>query len=118
ADPISLGLFRVPGAYGADVVVADGQALGIPPSFGGPHLGIFAARMAHMRRLPGHLVGETVDVEGRRGYVLTLATREQHIRRAKATSNICTNSAVCALGAAVYLATMGKNGLRQAAELC
>lgn len=117
-DPIALGLLRPPGSYGADIVVADGQSLGIPPSFGGPHLGIFTARMEHVRRLSGHLVGETVDADGRRSYVLTLATREQHIRRAKATSNICTNSAVCALGAAVYLATMGRNGLRQVAELC
>jgi glycine dehydrogenase subunit 1 len=117
-DPIALGLLRPPGAYGADVVVADGQALGIPPSFGGPHLGIFASRMDYVRRLSGHLVGETVDAEGRRGYVLTLATREQHIRRAKATSNICTNSAVCAVAAAAYLATMGKQGLRDVAALC
>jgi glycine dehydrogenase subunit 1 len=117
-DPISLGLFRPPGAWGADVVVAEGQCLGIAPSFGGPHLGIFASRKAHVRRLSGHLVGETVDADGRRAWVLTLATREQHIRRAKATSNICTNSALCALAAAVYLAAIGNRGLRQVAEVC
>jgi glycine dehydrogenase subunit 1 len=118
ADPISLGLFQPPGAYGADVVVADGQCLGLPPSFGGPHLGIFATRKDYVRRMAGRVVGETVDADGNRGYVLTLSTREQHIRRAKATSNICTNASLTALGAAVYLATMGRSGLRQVAELC
>ena len=117
-DPISLGLFQPPGAYGADVAVADGQALGIPQSLGGPHLGIFTTRRSHVRRLMGRLVGETVDAEGRRGYVLTLGTREQHIRRARATSNICTNAALIALGAAVYLATLGKQGLGRVAKLC
>jgi glycine dehydrogenase subunit 1 len=118
SDPIALGMFRPPGADGADMVVAEGQSLGIPPSYGGPHLGIFATRMTHVRRMSGHLVGETSDAAGRRGYVLTLATREQHIRRAKATSNICTNSSACALAAAVYLATLGRAGLRRIAELC
>lgn len=117
-DPIALGLFKPPGEHDADVVVADGQPFGLAPSFGGPSLGIFATRRAHIRRLVGRLVGETTDGEGKRGYVLTLATREQHIRRAKATSNICTNSALGALAAASYLATVGKQGLRRIAELC
>ena len=117
-DPIALGLFRPPGDLGADVVVADGQPLGLPPSFGGPSLGIFATRRAYVRRLAGRLVGETSDLEGKRGYVLTLATREQHIRRARATSNICTNSALGALAAATYMATLGRAGLRRVAELC
>ena len=117
-DPVSLGLFKPPGKFGADLVVADGQPLGIAPSFGGPSLGIFACRRKFVRRLVGRLVGQTEDSEGSRGYVLTLATREQHIRRAKATSNICTNSALGALAAAAYLATIGERGLRRIAELC
>ncbi|MCP5156594.1 MAG: aminomethyl-transferring glycine dehydrogenase subunit GcvPA [Ectothiorhodospiraceae bacterium] len=117
-DPIALGVLRPPGEQGADVVVAEGQCLGLPMSFGGPYLGILATRREHVRRLAGRLVGETVDTAGRRGYVLTLATREQHIRRARATSNICTNSALGAVAAAVYLATMGPAGLGEVAMLC
>ena len=117
-DPVSLGLFKPPRDYDADIVVAEAQAMGVSPSFGGPYVGIFACKQKYIRQMPGRIVGRTVDVDGRTGYVLTLQTREQHIRREKATSNICTSVGLIALMSTIYMASMGRRGMGHVAETC
>ena len=116
-EPVALGLIKSPGEMGADIVVGEGQSIGVGLQFGGPYVGLFACREKHVRQMPGRLAGETVDAEGKRGFVLTLSTREQHIRREKATSNICTNSGLCALAFSIHMTLLGEKGLRQLAGI-
>jgi glycine dehydrogenase subunit 1 len=118
ADPISLGMLTPPGDYSADIAVAEGQSLGWAPNYGGPYIGLFTCKSDFVRQMPGRIVGRTSDLDGRTAYVLTLQTREQHIRRERATSNICTSQQLVGLAATVYLATVGKHGLRQVADGC
>ncbi len=116
-EPVALGMIESPGAMGADIVVGEGQSLGVGLQFGGPYVGLFAAKEKYVRQMPGRLCGQTVDANGQRGFVLTLSTREQHIRREKATSNICTNSGLCALAFSIHMTLLGEAGLRQLAQI-
>ena len=116
-EPVALGAIKSPGEMGADIVVGEGQSIGVGLQFGGPYVGLFATREKYVRQMPGRLAGETVDAEGKRGFVLTLSTREQHIRREKATSNICTSSVLCALALTIHMTLLGEKGLRQLAAL-
>ena len=116
-EPVALGAIKSPGEMGADIVVGEGQSIGVGLQFGGPYVGLFACREKHVRQMPGRLAGETVDAEGKRGFVLTLSTREQHIRREKATSNICTSSVLCALAMSAHMTLLGEKGLRTLAQM-
>jgi len=117
-DPLSNAILKAPGEYDADIAVAEGQPLGVHQAFGGPYLGVFTAKKKHIRKMPGRIIGKTKDVDDKQGFVMVLQTREQHIRRERATSNICTNQGLIALAATIYMALMGKNGIKKVAELC